>query len=466
MPPEDRDQQFERALERHLRGGSAAACPDAETLAAYHERTLSLEEMAQWKQHIVGCPRCQETLALVEESNAVHAGEWEEIEKMELAIPMLKGAAVHAVSEEAALPVAGAAEAKAPARAVIPVRRISWGWVVTAGAAAAAELIGVAVRERMMTPAGPSGVVQVSQNEEQSANAPAVTVPAASSTPVGTEQAKQLPESNGKMVAGVPSSSDKKAPTFSTPQEMKRVPQKTVPALNAPAAPQIRKEEPRRDQSPSTDVAQTGVNELSSTYADAARAKDLSAGRQMSQQMQTPAPAAGGASAPNQGAVSGRLTAQQSQAAKAKVEQAYAEHVAVTSAETAGQSLNEVLPPSGIIVVAPVDAYSWRLGAGGKIEHSTDSSRTWMQQKSGVTVDLTAGVAPTGKICWVVGKAGTVLLTTDGGRHWKQVASPTKEDLAGVDAMDAKRASVWVASHAKSYDTNDGGVTWTPVVNK
>src|SRR3974390_1334469 len=80
MPSDERDRQFERALQRHLRGNSRdAACPDAETLAAYHERTLSLEELARWKEHIGGCVRCQETLALVEETNSVNLPEEEEI---------------------------------------------------------------------------------------------------------------------------------------------------------------------------------------------------------------------------------------------------------------------------------------------------------------------------------------------------------------------------------------------------
>src|SRR5450755_2798268 len=79
MPSDERDRQFERALQRHLRASSAdAACPDAEILAAYHERTLSPEEVAQWKEHIVACSRCQETLALVEETSPVALHEWEE----------------------------------------------------------------------------------------------------------------------------------------------------------------------------------------------------------------------------------------------------------------------------------------------------------------------------------------------------------------------------------------------------
>ncbi len=78
MPSDDRDQQFDRALARHLRSASPdAACPDAEILAAYHERSLSLEEMAHWKAHIVSCSRCQETLALLEQTDSVAANDWE-----------------------------------------------------------------------------------------------------------------------------------------------------------------------------------------------------------------------------------------------------------------------------------------------------------------------------------------------------------------------------------------------------
>src|SRR5271154_4626151 len=79
MGSDERDQQFERALGRHLRGAEQyAACPDPETLAAYHERTMSLEEMSRWKEHIAGCARCQEALALVEQSEGALAEEWQD----------------------------------------------------------------------------------------------------------------------------------------------------------------------------------------------------------------------------------------------------------------------------------------------------------------------------------------------------------------------------------------------------
>jgi photosystem II stability/assembly factor-like uncharacterized protein len=130
------------------------------------------------------------------------------------------------------------------------------------------------------------------------------------------------------------------------------------------------------------------------------------------------------------------------------------------------QSPNDILPEGGVIIVAPIDQYSWRVWPGGKIEYSFDNSRTWESQKSGVTDDLTGGSATSGKVCWVVGRAGTVLLTVDRGKHWKKLATPIKEDVAGVFAQDAKRASIWTASHKQSFETNDGGVTWTPNENK
>src|SRR5580704_17436696 len=72
MPSDDRDQQLERALARHLRDATPDLdCPDAEILAAFHERTLALDEMTGWKNHIAGCTRCQETLALMEVTEEV-----------------------------------------------------------------------------------------------------------------------------------------------------------------------------------------------------------------------------------------------------------------------------------------------------------------------------------------------------------------------------------------------------------
>src|SRR5215470_17963538 len=72
--PEDRDQLFERALARHLRaeGAGESLCLDPETLAAYHERMLSPEELSSAKSHIVSCTRCQQVLARLETAQEVN----------------------------------------------------------------------------------------------------------------------------------------------------------------------------------------------------------------------------------------------------------------------------------------------------------------------------------------------------------------------------------------------------------
>jgi hypothetical protein len=147
-------------------------------------------------------------------------------------------------------------------------------------------------------------------------------------------------------------------------------------------------------------------------------------------------------------------------AGELKIASQLAESGYLATANLASQSPADVLPSGGVIILGP-DPYSWRVWPGGKIEFSFDNSHTWDQQKSGVTTDLNAGSAPSGKVCWVVGRAGTILLTTDRGKHWKKLSSPTTEDVEGVDAQDAKHASIWTVGHKHSFETNDGGTTWT-----
>jgi anti-sigma factor RsiW len=112
-------------------------------------------------------------------------------------------------------------------------------------------------------------------------------------------------------------------------------------------------------------------------------------------------------------------------------------------------------------ILATSGKYIWRLGQAGKIERSSDHGKTWHVQQSGVTTDLTTGSAPSAKICWVVGKSGTVLLTTDSGANWRQLVSPINADLGGIHAIDATHASVWDVSKRFSFETSDGGATWT-----
>src|SRR5271155_1472086 len=100
MPADDA--LFEKALARQMRnrapsdnpaanGESASgeagaeqrnlgpdACPNAEILAAYHERLLVSEEMNLWKGHVFSCTRCQEILSQLEATEDVLVGTHEE----------------------------------------------------------------------------------------------------------------------------------------------------------------------------------------------------------------------------------------------------------------------------------------------------------------------------------------------------------------------------------------------------
>src|SRR5882724_12718830 len=95
MAPDERDRMFDKALARHLRSAAPAgeaadisspsasqssACPDSETLAAYHERSLFPEQLNALKEHIVGCAHCQAVLSQLEATDeiSVQAAEREE----------------------------------------------------------------------------------------------------------------------------------------------------------------------------------------------------------------------------------------------------------------------------------------------------------------------------------------------------------------------------------------------------
>lgn len=151
-----------------------------------------------------------------------------------------------------------------------------------------------------------------------------------------------------------------------------------------------------------------------------------------------------------------------------------------SSAETADNKISSNLQsmkpfhlaktPSSRVVGAPGDKLLWLLGSNGLISVSSDNGTTWTQQSSGVTAELLAGSAPTEQVCWIVGSSGTILRTTDGGAHWFKQTSPLTSDLFSIRATDALHAQIWSTpdpqSHSvRSYQTNDGGVTWTQVPN-
>jgi hypothetical protein len=167
MATDDREKQFERALAGHLREASSRTCPDAEILAAYHEHTLSLEEIAKWKVHIARCERCQEALALVEQTESVESEEWKEQD----AVLMLQQAATKLAPlarademrmEEEALPAAKAGAAQVSRG--IRRSRAQWKWLVPVGAIAAGVIVWIGSVEVQKQHRQAAESVQIAEN--------------------------------------------------------------------------------------------------------------------------------------------------------------------------------------------------------------------------------------------------------------------------------------------------------------
>jgi len=150
MPSDDRDQKFERALAQHLRGGSAQTnCPDAETLAAFHERNLSLEEMARWKAHISACDACQEAMALVETAEKQLAADWEDrgVPVAEAAV-MLGDLAGSGPKRSVQAAAVSAPKAAGTPVAIMRRRPALLRWAIPLGAVAAGVLVFIGIYEQ------------------------------------------------------------------------------------------------------------------------------------------------------------------------------------------------------------------------------------------------------------------------------------------------------------------------------
>ena len=161
MSAEDRDRLFEKALARHLRaegGADESVCPDAETLAAYHERMLAPDETMSAKSHIVACARCQEILAQLEMTQ----GTQESLER-------------EADTVAVAASPAAVSGAQMSSRKVAPfpaTKRNLLRWVAPAGAIAAGILIFLGVRNYHVAQMQSYSNTQVAQNRDEAAPVP------------------------------------------------------------------------------------------------------------------------------------------------------------------------------------------------------------------------------------------------------------------------------------------------------
>lgn len=113
---------------------------------------------------------------------------------------------------------------------------------------------------------------------------------------------------------------------------------------------------------------------------------------------------------------------------------------------------------AGLVIVSRDPQVRWRARPDGAIERSVDAGQVWTPTDGPAGMAALAGASPSRDVCWIVGRAGAVVLTTD-GRTWVRVAAPVAEDLVGVEAVDARVATVRTAAGV-SYRTTDAGATW------
>ncbi len=479
MAPEDRDRNFDKAIARHLRSTAASsdsakqaagtpslrdACPDAETLAAYHERSLLPEELNSWKEHIVACAHCQELLAHLELTDDIPLGAAEEVEVFAMAD------AEHAPYAQKIETVTRPA-AREGRRASRLTHGVRWRWIVPAGAIAACLLVWIALHENER-PFPSSNEVKIAKNQEPAVPSP----PASTKAPAASPEVQRSPSKPSSTTDTL--SSYSKLPDSRGLRKQQTDESKTRGAL---AAPSLGREESGRKDTERDADAYLFRDEKKADLDDKlvggmVREKALEAKKERETQANArmPAPAQEqNLQAQNQN-ISPKVPGpaplgQAKNVAKSKTATPAAPPPApaaeAASNYGASAATEMVMVSDSRLIAAPGSTFVWRPSRGGLIEFSRDGGRSWMRQPSGVLVDLLTGSATSERVCWIVGRAGAILLTTDGGAHWKLLSSPLKEDLGGIRAADALHAAIWNARGTKYFATGDGGLTWEPAVH-
>jgi hypothetical protein len=459
MPFDDRDPKFERALAQHLRGGAAqATCPDAETLAAYHERNLSIDEMARWKEHISACEACQEALALVETTENQLAEEWEERR-----VPVLES--LSASRGQAASGAKLTAQAATSPVAMLRRRPALLRWAIPLGAVAAGVLVFIGIYEQRAPKVAHYSDTVVARRETP-----------ATPAPMRDQQQSKVQEpieSNDKDLAIAERSVQKKEKAIlAAPSSRPAV------GIGSGAGAGLGNAKPDYDAAENKKAATPPAPAPDISAA-------VSAGDAISQNAPVRAAAPRPAAPPpapmgNAGMVGGAVNRQKARADEKTVPPSVTQSVTVQTEEAPlngrNDSLmlkqgasNELAESAGSLnglILTPNNRVFWRLQPTGTVQLTTDGGKDWKSLETGANEDLTTGFAPSSNVCWIAGRSGTLLLTKDRGTHWSRISTPIAGDLGGVHAADAKHASIWDATRHTSYETSDGGSTWKQTTNQ
>jgi hypothetical protein len=433
--PRSRDTALARLLAEALKSQSksaghakSTACPDAEVLATYAEHGLAEEETARWESHFADCDRCQKIISVL-------AASGEELAKAE--VERLGNLA--AASSAAREPVV---RNTPPLWVVIWRRPAFWRWLVPAVGMASAAALWFALRQVPPREALSSQKIAATSGAPQNRIDQGTTA-ASSAKPDETQMAQ----------ASLP----------------------TPPAVPTPSAAPLRDKE--KSQANSSAAARQELVRKQESFSNALQAPpDSEADRNLAakdnrvpsaQAAEQKSPIGDELTAAAPAAPPSPSTPPPARSGDRAVPQVLD---SATGAPVPAQlkALAQAVTPT-IVFASPNRRALWRLGSGGRIEHSADQGQTWQPQTSGVTADLVVGAAPSEKIAWVVGRAGTIVRTED-GEHWQRVAPPpttqpvaaavAAPDWISVEARDALHATI-TSRDLRRFVTEDGGRTWT-----
>jgi len=424
-PVDKNSEPLDAILRRAMRsqpGPATAECADAESLAAYSDRSLSARERERLETHFADCARCQMLLADIARADesariAKSAGAVPWYRRWRLAVPALAAAAAVLVlitirrPAEVAPPndqIVAMAQHEAPTENLAakqpplpaPAPAAAPGAPVSAAAAA------------------PSNEIAMNELKAEAAPRAQAMRPAAPRALKGTVEAFGV---GGLMARGAPAAKvEAQAPATMTPESV---------AERASSADSLSRGAVVA-AAPQTTARSAGVGAMAEAPAAATNTRAFGAGSGGI----VAATRGGGAVGAGAGAVAGAAV------------------VASPSDASASATL--------VTISAPDQSVSWIAGKNGMILRR-DADGSTHPQHSGASTDLVAGAAPSATVCWVVGRSGTIVRTTDGGEHWTLILAPTADNLAAVTASDANNATVTTAG-GRSFATADGGASWHP----
>jgi hypothetical protein len=437
---ESRDRQREETLARRmgealdkLAPGDAGDCPDAELIAAYHERALNPDEIAWCETHFAACARCRKILAVLAASDDTPLAA-KEVARLGELLAASRG------PQETASPIA------MPRRPT----RFDWRarWLAPALGVAAVLAIWFAIRP-------PWRAVDRSPSGTLIARAP-MNEPSARVEPRATERSDEV--------------AAKKAPE----------PDRSVLKSSAAAQPQTAIPSTDALAKKSLDAEAFGGIPQSSGAADKATHQDTKEKAESSESpviAASPAPAPA-FQAPRSAMATSRLA--QAQAAPQDLTQGGALGGAVAGSAANVPAQNKIIPESNgqlvppvlagrdirVLLASPSGQGLWAAGRAGVIQRSVDGGQTWGSQTSPLTDDWEAGAAISDTVCWLVGDHGAIARTMDTA-HWEKITPPaasadangTFPDWIRISANSAQAAVIESRDHRR-FATEDGGKTW------